>query len=92
VGDFAFGEVAVEERSGEVAAVLVEFVDQGWEGGEEAREVAEVRVGGEGGVGLGFQVEECVNGGAGIGWGEEGERVGGCVKGFRSFFESVKES
>ena len=27
VGDFAFGEVAVEEGSREVAAVLVEFVD-----------------------------------------------------------------
>ncbi|KOM44147.1 hypothetical protein LR48_Vigan05g175200 [Vigna angularis] len=38
----------------------------GWEGGEDAREVAEVRVGGEDGVGLGFEVEERVNGSAGI--------------------------
>jgi len=40
-------------------------------------------------VGLGFEVEERVNGGAGICWEEEGERVGVGVKCFGSFFESV---
>ncbi|KOM56495.1 hypothetical protein LR48_Vigan10g238700 [Vigna angularis] len=45
-----------------IAAAMPPF---GWEGGEDAREVMEVRVGGEDGVGLGFEVEERVNGSAG---------------------------
>ncbi|WVZ02158.1 hypothetical protein V8G54_022964 [Vigna mungo] len=57
------------------------------EGGEDAREVAEVRFEGEDDVGLGFEVDECVNDGAGICWEEEGERIGVRVKGlnFESF-------
>ncbi|KOM39854.1 hypothetical protein LR48_Vigan04g005200 [Vigna angularis] len=38
---------------------------RGWEGGEDAREVVEVKVGGEDNVRLGFEVEERVNGSAG---------------------------
>ncbi|WVY89624.1 hypothetical protein V8G54_035138 [Vigna mungo] len=41
-------------------------LDEGWEGGEDVIEVAEVRVGGEDDVRLGFEVEERVNGNAGI--------------------------
>ncbi|WVZ14460.1 hypothetical protein V8G54_012026 [Vigna mungo] len=55
---------------------------KGWEGGEDAREVANVRLGEENDVRLGFEVEECVNGDAGIYWEEEEEIIGVGVKGF----------
>ncbi|WVZ20513.1 hypothetical protein V8G54_007835 [Vigna mungo] len=45
---------------------------RGWEGGEDVRKVAEVRVGGEDDVGLGFEEEERVNGSVGICREEEG--------------------
>ncbi|WVZ05618.1 hypothetical protein V8G54_018964 [Vigna mungo] len=68
------------------------FSESSWNGGEDAREVAEVRVGGEDDVGHGFEMEERVNDGAGISWEEEGERIDVLVKGFGSLRASILPS